>query len=279
MGIDFDVSEAGKIQIAPVRTRQEFQQRVHRVSTEDFRRKCGFVGSVLEELREEVAISSPDTTVIGFVGLPFTLVSYLVEGKTGVSDGFPKVRDIIKDNPDVMHEMLSLLAENIVDYACYQIESGAQVIQVFDSWAGHIGDKDYETFCEPYQRRVIQGIKRQHDDTPVIIYMAPGPFSTGGRRLKLLAGTGADIVSVDHTIDMASGMDMLANHEVGFQGNLDPQILRDGPLEHIRSETLSILEKMKGKKRCILNLGHGILPDTPETHAECFVQTVQSFTN
>ena len=138
-------------------------------------------------------------------------------------------------------------------------------------------DEDYEAFCEPYQRRVIQCIKQQHDATPVIIYMAPGPYSAGGRRLIMLAGTGVDIVSVDHTIDIASGMDMLANHNVGFQGNLDPQILRDGPLEKIQSETLAILEKMKGRKRCILNLGHGILPDTPDTHAECFVQTVKSF--
>jgi len=278
MGIDFDITEGGKIRIDPIRTQEEFQERLHRVSKADFRRKCSFVGSVLKELREELAKSSPDTTVIGFVGLPFTLVSYLVEGKTGVSDEFPNIQELIKENPDVMHNMLSLLADNIVNYACYQIESGAQVVQVFDSWAGHICDDDYEEFCEPYQRRVIQGIKQQYDDTPIIIYMAPGPYSTGGRRLQLLAGVGADIVSVDHTIDIASGMDMLANHKsIGFQGNLDPQILRDGPLEKIQSHALAILEKMKGRKRCILNLGHGILPDTPESHAECFVKTVQSF--
>lgn len=281
MGIDFDISEGGKIQIAPIRTREEFQERLHRVSKVEFRSKCSFVGSVLKELRERLAKSSPDTTLIGFVGLPFTLASYLVEGQTGVSDGFPNIRELIKDNPGVLHDILSLLADNIVNYACYQIESGAQVIQVFDSWAGHVCDEDYEAFCEPYQRRVIQGIKQQFNDTPIIIYMAPGPHSTGGRRLELLAGTGVDIVSIDHTIDIASGMDMLAaNHKrVGFQGNLDPQVLRDGPLEKIRLETLAILEKMKGRKRCILNLGHGILPDTPETHAECFVQTVQSFKN
>lgn len=277
MGIDFDISEGGKIRIDPIRTREQFQERLHRISKEEFRRKCSFVGSVLKELREELAKSSPDTTVIGFVGLPFTLVSYLVEGKTGVSDEFPSIRKLIKESPGILHEMLSLLTDNIVNYACYQIESGAQVIQVFDSWAGHMCDEDYEAFCEPYQRRVIQCIKQQFDETPVIIYMAPGPYSAGGRRLIMLAETGVDIVSVDHTIDIASGMDMLANHNIGFQGNLDPQILRDGPLEKIQSETLAILEKMKGRKRCILNLGHGILPDTPEAHAECFVETVKSF--
>lgn len=278
MGIDFDISEGGKIRIAPVRTREELNKRLHRVSRADFGGKCHFVGSVLSELRRRFARSSPDTTLLGFVGLPFTLASYLVEGKTGVSDGFPSVRELMKENPDILHDMLSLLADNIVNYACYQIDSGAQVVQVFDSWAGHICDEDYKVFCEPYQRRVVQGIKRQYADTPVIIYMAPGPYSTGGRRLKLLAGTGVDIVSVDHTVDIESGMEILADfRNVGLQGNLDPQILRDGPLDKIRSQTLAILEKTKGRKRCILNLGHGVLSDTPEAHAECFVDTVQTF--
>ena len=280
MGIDFDILEDGKIRIAPVRTREELENRLHRVSKAEFGEKCHFVGSVLKELRLGLVKSSPDTTLLGFVGLPFTLASYLVEGQTGVSGGFPNIRELMKENPDVLHAMLSLLADNIVDYACYQIESGAHVVQVFDSWAGHICDEDYQVFCEPYQRRVVQGIKQQYATTPIIIYMAPGPYSSGGRRLKLLAGTGVDIVSVDHTIDIALGMDILADYgSVGLQGNLDPQILRDGPLETIRSHTLAILEKMKGRKRCILNLGHGILPDTPETHAECFVQTSQSFNN
>ena len=280
MGIDFDVSEGGKIRINPIRTREELGERLHRVSKVELEKKCSFVGSVLKELREDLSKSSPDTTVIGFVGLPFTLGSYLVEGKTGVSDGFASTRELINDDPDSLHDILSLLADNIVNYACYQIESGAQVIQLFDSWAGHICDEDYDVFCEPYQRKVIEGIKQQHSDTPIIIYMAPGPYSTGGRRLELLAGTGVDIVSVDHTIDIATGMEILAKHEkIGFQGNLNPDILRDGPLEKIQSETLAILEKMKGRKRCIMNLGHGILPDTPEAHAECFVQTVQSFRN
>ncbi len=278
MGIDFDVSEGGKIRIDPIRTRKDFTERLHRVSKIDFEKKCNFVGSVLKKLREGLSTSSPDTTVLGFVGLPFTLGSYLVEGKTGVSDGFSSTRQLISNDPDILHEILLLLADNIVNYACYQIESGAQVIQLFDSWAGHICDEDYSVFCEPYQRKVIEGIKQQHSGIPIIIYMAPGPYSTGGRRLEQLAGTGVDIVSIDHTIDMATAMEVLVQHEsIGLQGNLDPDILRNGPLEKIQSETLAILAKMKGRKRCIMNLGHGILPDTPETHAECFVQTVQSF--
>jgi len=288
MGIDFEISEGGKIRIEPVQNREEMNRRLRRVSGEDFRAECGFVGSVLRELSERLEGSSPETTLIGFVGLPFTLASYLVEGKTGVSDGFPGTRRLIGDDPALLHDMLSLLADNIVAYACYQIESGAEVVQVFDSWAGHASDEDYEEFCEPYQRKVVRGIQKRHGETPIVIYVAPGPYSSGGRRLGLLAGTGADVVSIDHTIDIESGMGILDNFNacgggdrgvVGIQGNLDPSVLRDGPPETIRSRTLSILEKMKGRKRFIMNLGHGILPDTPEAHAECFVQTVQSFEN
>ena len=280
MGIDFDISEGGKIEIVPIQTREELEKRLRRVSKVDFRRECNFVGAVLEELSRGLVKSSPETTLIGFVGLPFTLASYLVEGKTGVGDNFPNIRKLMEENPDVLHAMLSLLADNIINYACYQIESGAQIIQVFDSWAGHIDDEYYGLFCEPYQRRVVQGIKQQHPDTPIIIYMAPGPYSSGGRRLKALAETGVDIVSVDHTIDLSIAREMLSDYDsVGLQGNLDPQLLRDGPMDEIRSRTLTILETIRGRKKCILNLGHGILPDTPEIHAECFVKTVQSFRN
>jgi uroporphyrinogen decarboxylase len=258
MGIDFDISEGGKIEIVPIKTREELGKRLRRVSKADFRKECNFVGAVLNEISQGLNKSSPETTLIGFVGLPFTLASYLVEGKTGVGDNFPNIRKLMEENPDVLHDMLSLLADNIVNYACYQIESGAQIIQVFDSWAGHIGDEYYGLFCEPYQRRVVQGIKQQHPETPIIIYMAPGHYSSGGRRLKALAETGVDIVGVDHTIDVSIAREILSDYDsVGLQGNLDPQILRDGPLDEIRSRTLAILENMRGRKRCILNLGHG----------------------
>jgi len=182
----------------------------------------------------------------------------------------------MKHNPKLLKTILSLLTDNIVEYACYQIESGAQVLQLFDSWAGHVDDECYSEFCQPYQQRVIRGVRQQHPEVPIIIYMAPGPFSSGGRRLESLAQTGADIVSVDHTVDMRLAMAILSDERVGLQGNLDPQLLRDGPLSEIKSRASSILNTLNGRRRCILNLGHGILADTPEPHAECFIRTVQS---
>ncbi|KAG7369137.1 uroporphyrinogen decarboxylase [Nitzschia inconspicua] len=282
MGIDFDILENGRIHIEPIRNQEQLDNRLHRESKEEFRVKCSFVGKVLKELRQQFSTTttttSPDTTLLGFVGLPFTLASYLVEGETGVSTGFPNIHRLMKDDPKLVKSILSLLSDNIVQYACFQIESGAQVLQVFDSWAGHVNDEYYAEFCQPYQQRVIRGIHQHHPHVPVIIYIAPGPYSKRGRRLEVLAQTGADIISVDYTVDMALARALLSDNEsIGLQGNLDPELLRNGPLNEIRRQTLALLKSLKGKRRCIINLGHGISPDTPEAHAKCFVETVQSY--
>ncbi len=271
MGIDFSISEGGKISIDPIRNKSSLD-RLRRLKSHEYQATCSFVGEVLGRLRKEVPLTA---TVLGFIGLPFTLGSYVVEGQTGVKNGFPEIKDMIQKDPKLLHDLLSLLAENISEYAIYQINCGAQVLQVFDSWAGHMDDDAYAEFCMPYQKQVIQCIKEQHPTTPIIIYMAPGEYSTNGRRLAQLASTGADIVSVDHTVDIAVARDLIPE-SVGIQGNLDPILLRDGPVEDIVDQTRSILEKVKGRKH-IMNLGHGIDPTTPEENAALFVKTVQEY--
>ncbi|KAJ8598475.1 hypothetical protein CTAYLR_010109 [Chrysophaeum taylorii] len=269
MGVDFAISEGGTIAISPIRTREALEtlRRFDDVST-----ACPFVGQVLGELRAEIGDRA---TVLGFVGLPFTLATYLVEGKTGTTSGFSEVAKMREEDPELLHSILSLLADNIGDYACYQIESGAQVIQVFDSWAGHLDDASYETFALPYQQRVVSAIKARYADTPVIVYMAPDVYSEGGRRLPMLAKTGADIISVDHTIDFEKAREIVPDH-IGLQGNLDPKLLRDGPLDEIKKQTERILRAAGGTHH-VMNLGHGIEADTPEPHAAFFVDTVHAF--
>lgn len=270
MGIDFSISEGGKITIQqPIRTRADFLARLKRINVKT---ACPFVGQVLGELREEVGSAS---TVLGFVGMPFTVGSYVVEGQTGLSTKFAHIKALMEQDPTLLHDILSLLAKNLADYACYQIDSGAQIIQCFDSWAGHVPNDAYAEFAQPYQKEVIDEIKRRHPETPIIIYMAPGEYSEGGRRLLQLAATGADFVSIDHTIDFERARQILPKH-VGIQGNLDPQILRNGPKEEIRVQTERILNAAKGTKH-IMNLGHGIDKDTPEEFAAFFVKTVQNY--
>ena len=129
-------------------------------------------------------------------------------------------------------------------------------------------------FALPYQRRVVGAIKKKYPNTPVIIYMAPGKYSSGGKRLAQLAASGADIVSVDHTIDIAKAREILPDG-IRIQGNLDPKVLRDGPVSRIRTQTEQILSHSPGTT--IMNLGHGIEKDTPESHAAFFVKTVKDY--
>eukprot|EP00980_Cylindrotheca_fusiformis_P012163 scaffold2939_cov123-Cylindrotheca_fusiformis.AAC.7 len=282
MGIDFDIGESGgggKISVTPIRSSSDLLQRLKRTTNYQ---QC-VVGKVLQGIRQHVQNKA---TVLGFIGLPYTIATYLVEGKTASSLGFPEMTKLLQqqqqEQESWLHSMLELLADNLADYACFQIESGAQVLQVFDSWAGHLTDEEYKQFALPYQQRVISRIKEQHPNTPIIIYMAPAKYSEHGQRLHLLAQSGADIVSVDHTVDIGQAREILLGHDNirAVQGNMDPQFLRDGSLEDIQKATLRLISNgqfNKGRMRHIVNLGHGILPDTPEEKAEFFVKTVQDY--
>mmetsp|Transcript_9431 Transcript_9431/g.13063 ORF Transcript_9431/g.13063 Transcript_9431/m.13063 type:complete len:391 (+) Transcript_9431:53-1225(+) len=270
MGVDFSISEGGAIEISPIRTEEDlikFQNYEFNADT-----ACPFVGETLTNLRQAVGNKA---TVLGFIGLPFTLATYLVEGKTGTTSGFAQVADMRTNNPQILHGILEILAKNIADYASYQIRSGAQVIQVFDSWAGHLDESAFIEFAMKYQKQVISSIKARHPDTPIIIYMAPDTYSKNGQRLSLLAETGADIVSIDHTIDLQEARNIIPDH-IGIQGNLDPHILRDGSHDQIRAVTEKCLKVGNGKHH-IMNLGHGIEATTPEENAAFFVNYVHEF--
>lgn len=276
MGIDFSISEAGGIAIDPIRSREAFKRMTDN-GPFDPATQVPFVAEVLGKLRKAVAGSG--ATVLGFVGLPFTLGSYLVEGATGTKNGFANFRALRESDPELCSDILNLLAQHISDYAIYQIDAGAQVIQVFDSWAGHLEPDEFDQWAAPYQKRVVSAIKERRPDVPVIIYMAPDTHSREGQLLERLAASGADVISVDHTIDLGAARQRLAaaGYEgIGLQGNLDPEILRDGPPEAIVSRTEEIL-KMAGDTGHVMNLGHGIEATTPEPYADLFVKTVQGY--
>jgi len=276
MGVDFSISEAGGITIAPIRDREAFK-RMTEHGPFDPASAVPFVGDVLGKLRETVDGSG--ATVLGFVGLPFTLGTYLIEGATGTKTGFAEMRGLRESDPELCRDILSLLAKNIADYAIYQIDAGAQVIQVFDSWAGHLTPEEFDEWAAPYQKSVVASIKERRPEVPVIIYMAPDTHSKAGQLLERLAASGADVVSVDHTIELGEAKRRLAAagfENVGLQGNLDPEILRDGPPERILEETSKILAQA-GNTGHVMNLGHGIEATTPEPYAALFVDHVHAY--
>ena len=123
-----------------------------------------FVAEALQTLRKEVG---PETAVLGFVGCPYTLATYLVEGKT--SKEYLEIKKMAFNEPDLLHAILKNLAESIGDYALFQIENGAQLIQIFDSWAGHLSPRDYDTFAAPYQKMILDKVRPKHPFTFIVL--------------------------------------------------------------------------------------------------------------
>jgi uroporphyrinogen decarboxylase len=233
-----------------------------------------FVREALQILRKEVGA---ETAVLGFVGCPYTLATYLVEGKT--SKEYLEIKKMALNEPALLHSILQQLADNIGDYALFQIASGAQLIQIFDSWAGHLSASDYDTFAAPYQKQILDKIKKNYPDVPTVVYI-----KHSGALIEKMAATGVDVVSLDWTVDMAVGRDRIAagrqlagmSGRGGVQGNLDPAVLLTNNFEVIRERTHDILRKA-GPIGHVMNLGHGIEACTPEENAHFFIETVRNY--
>ena len=257
MGINFDIVESkGPIIQDPIRTLQQIKDLIPFQPKES----VPFVGEVLGRLRETVR---NEATVLGFVGAPWTLAAYVVEGKS--SKNYAVIKSMAFREAELLHKLLDHFAVAIATYLKYQIDSGAQVVQMFDSWAGQLSPIDYDNFAAPYQKKVIDLVKNSHPDTPIILYI-----SGSAGVLERMGKTGADIISLDWTVDMAEGCARLPEN-IGVQGNVDPGLLFGAP-QAIKERIIDTVNKAKGRRH-IINLGHGILPGTPEENAKVFFET------
>ena len=260
IGIDFDIIESkGPIINPPIRTIEQIDQ----LRTLEPAESLPFIREILQILRSEV---KNDATVLGFVGAPWTLAAYAIEGKS--SKDYTIIKGMAFSQPEILHKFLAKLADSIAIYVRYQIDSGAQVVQMFDSWAGHLSPQDYEQFALPYQKRVFEQVKATHPDTPLILYI-----NGSAGILERMAKTGTDFVSVDWTVDLAEARQRLGEN-IGLQGNIDPCVLF-GSKELIKSRVMETIQKA-GNSRHILNLGHGVLPSTPEENVAFFFETAKN---
>ncbi|OKH51368.1 uroporphyrinogen decarboxylase [Calothrix sp. HK-06] len=259
LGIDMDIAEGkGPIIHAPIRS-QEQVDNLHALNPEE---SLPFIKTILQALRSEVGDKS---TVLGFVGAPWTLAAYAVEGKG--SKTYSVIKHMAFSDPTILHQLLEKLADSIATYVRYQIDCGAQVVQMFDSWAGQLSPQDYEVFAQPYQKMVFERVKQTHPDTPLILLV------TGSAGvLERMTTSGADIISVDWTVDMADARQRLGK-TMKVQGNLDPGVLF-GSKEFIRERIYDTVRKA-GNWGHILNLGHGVLPETPEDNVRFFFETAK----
>lgn len=259
IGIPFDIIEQrGPVIDPPIRSGEQIDQ-LHPLEPEE---SLPFIREILQTLRREVGNRA---AVLGFVGAPWTLAAYVIEGKS--SKDYINIKRMAFSEPTMLHQLLGKIADAIAIYVRYQIDSGAQVIQMFDSWAGQLSPQDFETFALPYQRRVVEQVKATHPDTPLILYI-----NGSAGILERMAQSGVDLVSVDWTVDMAEARARLGTN-IGVQGNLDPCALF-GSKDFIRDRILDTVRKA-GNRGHILNLGHGVLPSTPEENVAFFFETAK----
>ncbi|CAL1371750.1 unnamed protein product [Linum trigynum] len=221
-----------------------------------------YVGEALTILRKEV---DNQAAVLGFVGAPFTLASYVVEG--GSSKHFIKIKRLAFSQPKVLHALLQKFATSMAKYVQYQADKGAQAVQIFDSWATELSPIDFEEFSLPYLKHIVDTVKQSHPSLPLILYA-----SRSGGLLERLALTGVDVVSLDWTVDMAEGRRRLGQ-DVAVQGNVDPGVLF-GSKEFITNRINDVVRKA-GKGKHILNLSHGIVVGTPEENVAHFFEVAK----
>lgn len=258
MGVEV-LMEEGKGPSLPsvIRTQTD----VDRLQTSGAAERLSYVMDALSLTKRELNGRVP---LIGFAGAPWTILCYLVEGKG--SKTWDKAKEFAYTQPLVAHNLLSKITDITIDYLKAQVKAGADVVQVFDSWAGSLSPRDFKTFAQPYLLQIAAELKGY---APVILF----PKGTW-HALADLAASGASGIGIDWCIDPRTARAM-AGDKITLQGNFDPSMLL-APIPEIRQAVKEMIEGF-GKHRYIANLGHGIMPNVPVEHAKAFVEAVKEF--
>lgn len=218
------------------------------------------IGRAKEALPDEVAL-------IGFCGAPFTMASYMIAGKS-TPDQAP-ARLFAYRNPDVFQELIDRLVGGSVEYLSRQIETGVEVVQIFDSWASVLPAAEFERWCVAPVQAMIAALRKRHASVKIIAFLRRGNLDLA----DVATRTGADALGLDTSIDPRAAAKRVAPSIV-LQGNLDPLALVAGG-EALRLATARILSAFRGRPH-IFNLGHGILPETPIEHVEALLAQVRA---
>lgn len=256
MGASVEFTDSGPELPEPVRTEADVN-RLHRFDPAE---RIPYTGETLRRLRREVG---EEAAVLGFSGAPWTLAAYLVEG--GGSKSFAAIKAMMGRDPATLRRLLDLAADVTAEVLSFQIASGAQAVQLFDTWAGELAIEDYRAFALPAVQRAISGIRRQ--GAPVILYV-----NGCAHLLEAMALSGADVLSIDWRLPLAEARRRVPSHS--FQGNLDPGVLL-GTADEVTRRTRALLAETGGASH-VLNLGHGVLPGTPLDCAEAFFEAARA---
>lgn len=221
----------------------------------------------LEAIKMVVGELGGKTPLIGFCGAPFTLASYLIEGQS--PGDLQHTKAMMTGDPDTWHLLQSKLTTLSADYLVAQAEAGCAALQIFDSWLGAVGPREYDAFVEPYLRSLVEQV-RARTSIPLVF------FATGVAGLfPRLAKLHVDAFGVDWRVSLTQAQSLLGR-VVPLQGNLDPQILT-GEWAYIERSIRAVLEDARGLSAHVFNLGHGILPHTPVENVERLVALVKGY--
>ncbi|MEX2009591.1 MAG: uroporphyrinogen decarboxylase [Dongiaceae bacterium] len=209
-----------------------------------------------------------ETALIGFVGAPWTLAAYMIEG--GSSRDFAEVKGWAYREPESFARLIDLLIDATALHLSTQIAAGAEVVQIFDSWAGVLPDDQLRRWGLEPTREVVRRVKTAHPDVPVIVF----PRGVGAFYLDYAQGTGANALSLDTSVPIDWAAQALQPHVV-LQGNLDPRLLVVGGEPLLRA-IRRILGRF-GHGRFVFNLGHGVLPPTPLEHVALLAATIRDW--
>ncbi len=264
MGLDLEFAKGeGPVIHNPIRSAAD----VAKLGISDPIDDTGYVMETIKILRKELENKVP---LIGFAGAPFTLASYAIEGH-GTRD-YENCKALMWGDPVAWDMLMNKFTDTVIAYLCAQIDAGAQVVQMFDSWVGYVAPWDYERFVLPYSKRVLEAVKA-HGDKVVeggvpVIHFANGATSM----IELVQQAGGDIVGVDWRLDMKDAVERI-DPKFGIQGNIDPVALF-GPDEEIERQVVRILEAVGTRPGHIFNLGHGIHKTSDPEKARTMIRFV-----
>ncbi len=261
MGVSLEFKKGeGPVISNPVRSRAD----VEKLRVPEPLENVAYTLSAIKLVVQELAGKTP---LIGFAGAPFTLSCYLIEGHS--PGDLENTKALMLRDPETWQLLQNKLARLTADYLVAQVEAGCQVLQLFDSWLGYLGPREYDRFVAPYVEAVITDVKKRVD-VPLIFFATgiAGLFSRIGR-------LPVDACGVDWRLSLPDAA-RLIGRPLPLQGNLDPQVLT-GPWGYVERSAQAILEEGRALSGHIFNLGHGILPHTPVDNVERLIELVRSY--
>jgi uroporphyrinogen decarboxylase len=259
IGFEFTEKHGPRI-LKPVRSSRDIDAISDQI---DARASLGFLLESIRMVRKELPQQVP---LIGFAGAPFTLASYVIEG--GGSHDYTATKSLMLTDPGAWAVLMTKLTKAVAEYLNAQVDAGAQVLQIFDSWVGCLSDRDYRAYVQPHMKRLFKALR---PGVPVI------HFGTGNPALYTsMMQTGGDVIGVDWRVDLRVQWDLLG--EVAMMGNLDPVTLL-APVDVVRQRAKELIDSVGNRPGHIFNLGHGVFPQTDEANVKALVDFVHEYTS